>query len=76
MSGRDLTFAVNYFIGSGPFVRALRYWARSSETCASLARHLNPLANGFKLSDTTLVPIVKEASSQHVRSPCSYCFSQ
>eukprot|EP00884_Botryococcus_braunii_P020197 jgi/Botrbrau1/6861/Bobra.152_2s0020.1 len=55
-----LTFAVNYFIGSGPFVRALRYWARSSETCAALARQINPRANGFKLSDTTLIPILKE----------------
>ena len=51
---RYIAFAVNYFIGSGPFVRALRYWARTATK--TLAQKVAPSANGFKLTDTVLVP--------------------
>ncbi|KAL0035862.1 hypothetical protein WJX77_005685 [Trebouxia sp. C0004] len=53
---RYTAFAVNYFIGSGPFVRALRYWARTATK--SLAQQVAPSANGFKLTDTVLVPLI------------------
>lgn len=54
---RYVAFAVNYFIGSGPFIRALRYWALSAST---LAQQIAPSANGFKLSDTVLVPLIRQ----------------
>ena len=53
---RYTAFAVNYFIGSGPFVRALRYWARTATK--SLAQQVAPSANGFKLTDTVLAPLI------------------
>lgn len=53
---RYTAFAVNYFIGSGPFVRALRYWARTATK--SSAQQVAPSANGFKLTDTVLVPLI------------------
>ena len=53
---RYLAFAVNYFIGSGPFVRALRYWANTATTDLAKARESS--ATGFKLSDTILVPMI------------------
>ena len=54
---RYAAFAVNYFIGSGPFIRALRYWAL---TASKLAQQKAPSANGFKLSDTVLVPLIRQ----------------
>ncbi|KAL3133282.1 hypothetical protein ABBQ38_007162 [Trebouxia sp. C0009 RCD-2024] len=54
---RYAAFAVNYFIGSGPFIRALRYWALTATT---LAQQVAPSANGFKLSDTVLVPLIRQ----------------
>lgn len=54
---RYAAFAVNYFIGSGPFIRALRYWALNA---SSLAQQKAPSANGFKLSDTVLVPLIRQ----------------
>ena len=54
---RYIAFAVNYFIGSGPFVRALRYWANTATS--SLAQQVAPSANGFKLTDTVLVPMIR-----------------
>ncbi|KAL3149104.1 hypothetical protein ABBQ32_001946 [Trebouxia sp. C0010 RCD-2024] len=54
---RYASFAVNYFIGSGPFIRALRYWALTATT---LAQQVAPSANGFKLSDTVLVPLIRQ----------------
>ena len=53
---RYLAFAVNYFIGSGPFVRALRYWANTATK--KLAQQMAPSATGFKLSDSVLVPMI------------------
>ena len=55
---RYIAFAVNYFIGSGPFVRALRYWANTATS--SLAQQVAPSANGFKLTDTVLVPMIRQ----------------
>ncbi|KAK9820567.1 hypothetical protein WJX72_011724 [[Myrmecia] bisecta] len=54
-----LAYAVNYFSGSGSFVRALRFWARASKECAARAAAVVPAANGFKLSDVALVPVLK-----------------
>ena len=51
-----LATAVNYFIGSGSFIRALRLWARQSPTAKKLANQYNG-AEGFKLSDKELLPI-------------------
>jgi hypothetical protein len=48
--------AINHFIGSGPFARALRYWAHFHVAPAAAARcdhddEGRPLARGFKLSE-------------------------
>ncbi len=54
---RFLPFAILHFVGSGAFSRALRYWARFA---ATQARKHHPSANGFKLSDYGLVPILRK----------------
>ncbi|BDA51434.1 probable DNA polymerase lambda at C-terminar half [Coccomyxa sp. Obi] len=54
---RYLPFAILHFVGSGAFSRALRYWARFA---ASEASKHHPSANGFKLSDYGLVPILRK----------------
>ena len=61
---RYIAFAVNYFIGSGPFVRALRYWANTAT--ATAAQQMAPSANGFKLTDSVLVPMIRQPKQ---RSP-------
>ena len=39
-------------------MRALRYWARTATT--SLAQQVAPSSNGFKLTDTVLVPLIRQ----------------
>lgn len=56
-----MPFAVTHFVGSGLFNRALRYWAR---TAADQAKAVNTAADGFKLSDSGLVPIKKGPSEK------------
>ena len=48
--------AINHFIGSGPFARALRYWAHFHVAPSAAAQcdhdeEGRPLARGFKLSE-------------------------
>ena len=52
---------MNYFTGSGSFCRALRYWATTAPTAKQAAKRLAPSSNGFKLSDSVLVPVRKWA---------------
>eukprot|EP00891_Asterochloris_glomerata_P001994 jgi/Astpho2/1994/Aster-00502 len=52
---RQRVFAINHFTGSGPFARALRFWARSHTKAQ--AQKLNPAADAFRLNDMALVPI-------------------
>lgn len=39
-------------------MRALRYWANTAT--AKLAQQVAPSANGFKLTDTVLVPMIRQ----------------
>lgn len=50
-----LPCAVNYFSNSEAVCRATRYWAAHAESAKEVACKLHPQANGFKLSDQTLV---------------------
>jgi len=50
--------AVNYFANSQDFCRATRFWA---DHAAVRAQQYCPSATGFRLSDTNLVPTVKES---------------
>lgn len=61
---RFQAFAVNYFVGSGSFVRALRYWARGATVCVEAAKKLHPDATGFKLSDQEFRPIMVTRASR------------
>ena len=59
---RQRVFAINHFTGSGPFARALRFWARSHTK--EQAQKLNPAADAFRLNDMALVPIKRLRNSR------------
>ena len=57
----SLPFALNYFIGSRDFVRALRYWCiRPTEETTRLAEERCHGANAFRLSDHGLILALRE----------------
>lgn len=67
----SLPFALNYFIGSKDFVRALRYWCNTpTKETAQLASRLCAGANAFHLSDYGLFPISRPSfrSATRLRS--------
>ena len=45
------TTAINFFVGSGSFLRSLRNWARKNPVAKASAQQLAGEATGFKLSD-------------------------
>jgi DNA polymerase lambda len=49
--------AVNYFANSQAFCRATRYWANTA--VPEIAKQLNPIATGIKISDLEMCPMMK-----------------
>ena len=59
--------AVNYFANSQSVCRATRYWSNNAAPAVAAAAKLNPAANGFKISDSAMVPIVRRSARERPR---------